>query len=1018
MTMIYGHQTPSKSFMDSLMKKVNAYGTEPRVLIELDKFSYVPGVKSRFDIVEWIFKNEINDVNGDEIPAVNEPDFQHDTGHEPDKHERYEYIVCAAQDACRAWGLDKYAVAFLLAICKHETVFGTAGKGEKRKGSYVLGYGCPGNCNPSYAGIKTQFYYGAKRYREALGSKLPEIALNGLRQSDVDWFHEGGDKGYGRWVWSADGANWKRNVWINYQQLVQQDLSCSSTQALSTPNLFSQFQANQAVQSVAEVPAFPIEGSYFGSHSGDARVTSHSSKNSNKTRSNHRGIDLSLNGGPTVAHGKNIVACWEGTVKVSKYSSSYGEYVIVTHTNGWETLYAHLVRGSRVVSVGQKVLKGQVLGKLGNTGNVSPRPSATNPLAGTHLHFEIWKNGWVYGGNDWIDPYPVLTGAQKVSADQGQDNSKLEIIENVRYNKCYNKNGHLSEDFLHLEDVTWFTDATLAQKFVGYKIGAIKSGEHRSFAYKHNFSADGYFEYNFIADLKQGDTLTIRVDGIPTQIYTHEDTNGKIIYAPPVIVKYANVSQGGANSKIIDFHLESSSGEAYFGLGCFKVAEVEVAYGNTQAEVTQRLLEKWHDVGAFVYSDTITLESDIVEWEINNHFDMQSATARITLDNSKGLFSPTYERNPLFPDNLEESIYSWYENGQVQHIISEATPIRIYAGYGDQLIRVFTGAIKGEVEEDSTERTITFKCVDMYNQLEECVFTRPLSFPPVDEKTGHTEEEPKVMWLKSSIVQAIVREAGLVGWRYTLEDITHPDFIVEESVYLDIDKGERKAVKLDEHGHPQEVQIEPEQTIGGYKNPYVETAQFQIGARASDAINQLISDTMYRSYCNRYGTFILEQIPTNTSTKWSFIDEENLYGLDSSIDYSRVRNHLMIAGPAGFEAKVDHFFDRDLTIALKGNVRTAGIQVDWLDERFGSTARGQKETVANRLFYDMKRQSRSYSVVVKGNPMIDILDGCYIYDRNTSSSGYYMIKGNRLVGNQQGMLNFIELTWENTQQTD
>lgn len=1020
MTMIYGHNTPSKQLIDSLMKRVNAYGTEPRVLIELDKFAYIPGIKSKFDIVEWIYKNQVNVVNGDEFSNIEEPDFL-DQDEEPEGSERYRYIVCAAHEASKAWGLDEHAVTFLLAICRHETVYGTAGKGQKRKGSFVLGYGCPGDCNRSYAGIKTQFYYGAKRYSEALASRLPEIAKSGLTESDVDWFHEGGDKGYGQWVWSADGVNWKRNVWSYYQQLLGGDLSCMGLNAYTTNSSLQHFQAHQAVHSVGEAPFFPIAGTSFGTQPGDARVTSHSSKNSNKSRSNHRGIDLSLVGGPSVAHGKNIVACWDGTVRVSQFSASYGEYVIITHANGWETLYAHMIAGSRVVSSGQKIAKGQILGKLGNTGNVSPKPTASNPLAGTHLHFELWKNGWEYRGDNWIDPYPVLTGAQKVSAGgPGDPDKNFEFIENVRYNKCYNNNGQLSDDFLHVEDVSWFTEPTLARKFVGFRKGAIKAGEHKSFAYKHNFSADGYFEYNFFVVLKHGDMLTIRVDGIPTQIYTHEDVQGEVIYAPPVIIKYANLSQNGANSRIIDFHLESSSGEAYFGLGCFKVAEVEVVSGlaTTTLDVTQRQIEKWYEVGAFMYADTFYLDSDIMEWEINNHFDMQSATARITLDNSKGLYSPTYERTDIFPENLEKSPYTWYENGRIQHIISEATPVRIYAGYGDQLVRVFTGKIKGEIEENSAAKTITFKCVDMYSELEEHVFTKPLSFPPTGQVTGHTDEEPKIMWLKSSIVQALVREAGLVGWRYHLDDLIYPDFIIEESVYLDIDKGQRKAIKLDEHGHPQEVEIEPEQTIGGFKNPYVETAQFDIGVRASDAIQQLISETMYRSYCNRYGTFILERIPTNASIKWDFIDEENLYALDSSIDYSRVRNHLMISGAAGYEGRTDHFFDQDLIIALKGNIRTAGIQVDWLDERFGSTARGQKETVAKRLFFDMKRQSRSYNVVVKGNPMIDLLDGCYIYDRNTSSSGYYLIKGNRLVGNSQGMLNFIELTWENIQEAE
>lgn len=1012
MTMIYGHNTPSRQLLESLMAKVNAYGTEPRVLIELDKFSYVPGMKSRFDIVEWVYSSQVNYVSGGEMPVLDEPE---EVEGSPEGTERYNYIIQASGEAVQAWGLDETARKFLLAICKHETNYGTTGNGRLRRGSFVLGYGCSSGCDVSYAGIKTQFYYGAKRYKEAMASRLQDIADRGeLTYEDVDWFHEGGDKGYGEYVWSTDGVTWKNSVWSIYRQL--KDKSFPQSQTFS--NNLNMFYASSAVTAIGEEPAFPIAGTKFGSGSQDAVVTSHSSKNPKGTRKNHRGIDISLHGGSSVAYGKDIVACWDGIVRVSDYSPSYGEYVIITHKNGWETLYAHLVKGSRTVSVGQKVRKGQVIGKMGNTGNVSPKPTASKPTAGTHLHFEIWKNGWTYGGDNWIDPYPVLTGAQQISAGGGEVNSDqaMQVIENIKYNKCYHADGTLTEDFIDAEDVSWFTVPTIAKKVIGYKKGDVKQGDHKSFAYRHNFSADGYFEYSIFVDLKEGDTLTVRVDGVPVQIYTHEDSNGTLIYAPPVYLKYNNISQNGANSRILDFHLENYSGDAYFGIACLKVAEVEVIAGTAviDTDVKQRLIERWHDVGAFVYEETFYIEDDILEWEVNTHFDMQSATARITLNNDKGIYSPSYERTATFPDNLEKSPYSWYENGKLQHIISEATPIRIYAGYGDQLVRVFTGKIKGEIEENSVDRTITFNCVDMYDELEQCVFTRPLSFPPVDHVTGHTDEEPKTMWLKSAIIQAIVHEAGLVGWRYHLDDLMHPDYIIEETYYIDIDKGSRKAVILDEDGKPQEVVIPSEQTIEGYKNPFVETAHFDIGVRASDAIRELIADTMMRAYCNRYGTFVLEHIRTNAPIKWDFIDGDNLISVDSSIDYSRVRNHLMISGAAGTQGRIDHFFDRDLIIALKGNIRTAGIQVDWLDERFGSNARGQKEVVAKRLFFDMKRQARTYNVVVKGNPMIDVMDGCYIYDRNSSTAGYYMIKGNRLVGNQEGMVNFLELTWENT----
>ena len=89
----------------------------------------------------------------------------------------------------------------------------------------------------------------------------------------------------------------------------------------------------------------------------------------------HTGIDISGK------HGANIVAADSGTVITSAYSSSYGNYIVISHGNGITTLYGHM--SSRKVSDGAKVTKGQVIGLVGSTG-VSTGP---------HLHFEVSING-------------------------------------------------------------------------------------------------------------------------------------------------------------------------------------------------------------------------------------------------------------------------------------------------------------------------------------------------------------------------------------------------------------------------------------------------------------------------------------------------------------------------------------------------------------------------------------------------------------------------------------------------
>ncbi|MGN0571045.1 MAG: peptidoglycan DD-metalloendopeptidase family protein [Candidatus Fimenecus sp.] len=104
----------------------------------------------------------------------------------------------------------------------------------------------------------------------------------------------------------------------------------------------------------------------------------------------HGGIDIVKPGGGST--GAPVVAAGSGTVVTAGYHSSYGYYVIINHGDGVSTLYAHMLRGSLKVSVGQKVSAGQAIGNIGSTGNVT----------GPHLHFEVRING------NRVNPLPYL----------------------------------------------------------------------------------------------------------------------------------------------------------------------------------------------------------------------------------------------------------------------------------------------------------------------------------------------------------------------------------------------------------------------------------------------------------------------------------------------------------------------------------------------------------------------------------------------------------------------------------
>ena len=85
----------------------------------------------------------------------------------------------------------------------------------------------------------------------------------------------------------------------------------------------------------------------------------------------HYGMDIDLNTGDTVR------SAFNGRVRISTYSKTYGNVIVVRHDNGLETIYGHLSK--RLVKIDSTIASGTVIGLGGNTGR----------SYGSHLHFEV-----------------------------------------------------------------------------------------------------------------------------------------------------------------------------------------------------------------------------------------------------------------------------------------------------------------------------------------------------------------------------------------------------------------------------------------------------------------------------------------------------------------------------------------------------------------------------------------------------------------------------------------------------
>lgn len=100
----------------------------------------------------------------------------------------------------------------------------------------------------------------------------------------------------------------------------------------------------------------------------------------------HKGVDIGA------SKGTKIVAAAAGRVTVSQYgySGGYGNYIMLSHGNGVQTVYGHCT--SLLVNVGEYVSQGQAIATVGSTGNST----------GNHLHFEIRVNGIAQNPQNYV----------------------------------------------------------------------------------------------------------------------------------------------------------------------------------------------------------------------------------------------------------------------------------------------------------------------------------------------------------------------------------------------------------------------------------------------------------------------------------------------------------------------------------------------------------------------------------------------------------------------------------------
>ena len=177
---------------------------------------------------------------------------------------------------------------------------------------------------------------------------------------------------------------------IEEKQIYQEELKAGAQEAMAEREEKKEEEELAAQMAAAQMDWTASSGGYIWPESVSRRITSPMGPRNTGipgASTNHKGVDI---GG--VGYTTTVVATKAGVVITSARSSSYGEYVVISHGPGNTTLYAHM--SSRSVKEGDVVTQGQAIGITGSTGISN----------GAHLHYEITEGG------SRIDPLLYLPG--------------------------------------------------------------------------------------------------------------------------------------------------------------------------------------------------------------------------------------------------------------------------------------------------------------------------------------------------------------------------------------------------------------------------------------------------------------------------------------------------------------------------------------------------------------------------------------------------------------------------------
>jgi len=179
------------------------------------------------------------------------------------------------------------------------------------------------------------------------------------------------------------------NQSVPYEENIQENLTkVNAAEAeikVTSPTIETQLVSVPEIEQPLSF-SYPVSGEIGLSHSPDTLIYSKTLEE----WTTHTGIDIQAK------RGTPVIASEEGTVESITETASKGIEIVISHKDGYKTVYSNLST-KEMVKTGQKVEKGRVISGIGNT-------AAFEYYEPEHLHFEVYKD------NRAINPLDVLVG--------------------------------------------------------------------------------------------------------------------------------------------------------------------------------------------------------------------------------------------------------------------------------------------------------------------------------------------------------------------------------------------------------------------------------------------------------------------------------------------------------------------------------------------------------------------------------------------------------------------------------